>query len=145
MSIEQWGVLVLFILLPLLESVARLRRARVGDGRSSEPVAQPRPAARRGAPLSSRHVSVSVSGAAETSAISPPPSLAPLPTPASDAAVPLAPHRASHVPASKPGSLDAHRRILRPVSGDAVGQWLRPTRNLRRAVVVATILGPPTQ
>jgi hypothetical protein len=147
MSIEQWGVLALVILLPLLEGLARLRRTRVSDDRSSDRVAQAPPAARRGAPLSNRHVSDSVMGAAETSAIPPPPSLPPpLPQPASDAAVPLAPLRASQTPVSKgSGSLEAQRRVQRPLSGDAVVQWLRPTRNLRRAIVVATILGPPTQ
>jgi hypothetical protein len=146
MSVEQWAVLALFILLPLLEGVARLRRARVRDGRPSDRVAQGPPAARRGAPLSNRHVSDSVCGAAETSAIPPPPSLPPLPKSASDAAVPLAPLRAAQTPVSKgPGSLDAQRRVQKPVSGDAVVQWLRPTRNLRRAIVVATILGPPAQ
>jgi hypothetical protein len=146
MSIEQWGVLALVILLPLLEGLARLRRTRVSD-RSSDRVAQAPPAARRGAPLSNRHVSDSVMGAAETSAIPLPPSLPPpLPQPASDAAVPLAPLRASQTPVSKGlGSLEAQRRVQRPLSGDAVVQWLRPTRNLRRAIVVATILGPPTQ
>jgi hypothetical protein len=146
MSIEQWGVLALFILLPLLEGVARLRRTRVSDDRPRQGGAQARPAARRGAPLSNRHVSDSVLGAAETSAI-PPPSLPP-PSPqlVSDPAVALAPLPASQTPVSKGSrSPDAQRRLQRPLSGDAVVQWLRPTRNLRRAIVVATILGPPTQ
>jgi hypothetical protein len=41
-------------------------------------------------------------------------------------------------------SFQAHRQTLNPVRGDAVAQWLRPVRNLRRAIVVATILGPPS-
>ena len=145
MSIEQWGVLALVILLPLLEGLARLRRTRVSDDRSSDRVAQAPPAARRGAPLSNRHVSDSVMGAAETSAIPPPSLPPPLPQPASDAAVPLAPLRASRTPvvSKGSGSLEAQRRVQRPLSGDAVVQWLRPTRNLRRAIVVATILGHP--
>ena len=35
------------------------------------------------------------------------------------------------------------KETLKPVCGDAVAQWLRPIRNLRRAIVVATILGRP--
>jgi hypothetical protein len=145
MSVEQWVVIALFILLPLLEGVARLRRTRVSDDRPSDRVAQAPPAA-RGAPLSNRPVSDSVMGAAETSAISPPPSLPPsLPQPASDAAVALAPLRASQTRVSSrgSGSFEAQRRVQRPVCGDALVQWLRPVRNLRRAIVVATILGPP--
>ena len=145
MSVEQWAILALFVLLPLLEGVARLRRARVTDGRPRDDrVAQVPPAARRGAPLSNRHVSDTVFGAAETSVIPPPPSMPPLAKPASDAAVPLAPLRAGQTPVSRgPGSPDAQRRVPMPVSGDSVVQWLRPTRNLRRAIVAATILGPP--
>lgn len=147
MSVEQWGVLALAILLPLLEGVARLRRTRVSNDRTSDRVAQARPSARRGTPLSNRNVSDSVMGAAETSAIPPPPSLPPrLPQPALDPAVLLAPLRGSQTPVSKAsGSPEAQRRVQRPLSGAAVGQWLRPTRNLRRAIIVATILGPPTQ
>ena len=114
MSIEQWVVLALFILLPLLEGVARLRRTRVSAD--------------------------SVMGPAETSAIPPPP-----PRPASDAAVALAPLRASQTRVSSrgSGSLEAQRRVQTPVYRDSLVQWLRPVRNLRRAIVVATILGPP--
>jgi len=147
MSVEQWGVLALVILVPLLEGVARLRRTCVSNDRPSDRVAQARPPARRGTPLSNRNASDTVMRAAEASAIPPPPPLPPtLPQPASDAAVPLGPVRASQTPVFKAsGSLGAHRRVERPLSGDALVQWLRPSRNLRRAIVVATILGPPTQ
>lgn len=147
MSVEQWGVLALFILLPLLEGVARLRRTRVSDDRpSSDRAAQAPQAARRAAPLANRHVSDGVMGTAETSAIPPPPSLPPpLPQPASDAAVALAPLPATQTRVSSrgSGSFEAQRRVQRPVCGDAIVQWLRPVRNLRRAIVVATIVGPP--
>ena len=146
MSVEQWGVIALFILLPLLEGVARLRRTRVSDDRpSSARVAQAPPAARRGAPLANRHVSDSAMGA-ETSAIPPRPSPPPpLPQPASDAALALAPLGASQTRVSSrgSGSCEAQRRVQRPVCGDGLVQWLRPVRNLRRAIVVATMLGPP--
>jgi hypothetical protein len=146
MSVEQWGVIALFILLPLLEGVARLRRTRVSDDRpSTDRVAQAPPAARRGAPLANRHVSDSVMGAAETSAIPPPSLPPPLPQPASDAAVALAPIRATQTRVSSrgSGSFEAQRRVQRPVCSDALVQWLRPVRNMRRAIVVATIVGPP--
>jgi hypothetical protein len=112
MSVEQWAVLALLILVPLLEGVARLRRTRVGDDAPSDRIAQvPTP-----------------------------------PQPASDAAVPLGPLPASQAPVFKASrSLAVHRRVERPLSGDALVQWLRPSRNLRRAIVVATILGPPAQ
>ena len=146
MSVEQWGVIALFILLPLLEGVARLRRTRVSDDRpTSDRVAQAPQAARRAAPLANRHVSDGVMGTAETSAIPPPPSLPPpLPAPASDAAVALAPIRATQTRVSSrgAGSFEA-QSVERPVCGDALVQWLRPVRNLRRAIVVATIVGPP--
>ena len=106
MSVEQWGVIALFILLPLLEGVARLRRTRVSDDRpSSDRVAQAPQAAPRVAPLANRHVSDGVMGTAETSAIPPPPSLPPpLPQPASDAAVALGPIRATQTRVSSRGS-----------------------------------------
>ena len=118
MSIEQWVVIALFILLPLLEGVARLRRTRISDNRPNGRVVQAPPVRR--APLSNRQVSDGVMGTAATSAIPP----SPLTTPASNAAVPLA----------SPGG---------HAGGDTLVQSLRPVRNLRRAIVVATILGPP--
>ena len=118
MSTEQWVVIALFILLPLLEAVARWRRTRIGGNRPNDRVVQAPPARR--APLSNRRVSDGVMGTAETSAIPP----SPLPKAASNAAAPLA-------------SLGAH------AGGDALVQSLRTVRNLRRAIVVATILGPP--
>ena len=147
MSVEQWAVLALVILVPLLEGVARLRRTRVGDDRPSDRVAQAPPPAPRGTPLSNRNVSDTVMRPAEASAIPPLPSPAPtLPQPASAAAMPLGPLRASQMPVFKASrSPGVHRRVERPLSGDALVQWLRPSRNLRRAIVVATILGPPTQ
>jgi hypothetical protein len=147
MSVEQWGVLALIILLPLLQGVARWRQTRVNNDRPHDRVIQAPPPARRGTPRSNRNVSDSVMGAAEASAIPPPPPLPPpLPQPASDAAVPLAPLRAGQTPVFRAsGALGTHRRVERPLSGDAVVQWLRPSRNLRRAIVLATILGPPTQ
>jgi hypothetical protein len=147
MSVEQWAVLALVILVPLLEGVARLRRTRVSDDGPSDRVAQAPPPARRGVPPSNRNVSASVTGASEASTIPPPQPLPPpLPQPASGAAVPLAPLRASQTPVSNAsGSFGAQSRIGRPLPGDAMVQWLRPGRNLRRAIVVATILGPPTQ
>jgi hypothetical protein len=116
MSVEQWVVFALFIGLPLLEVVARLRRTRVSDDRPGDRVAQAPPAL-------------------------PPP----LPRPASAAAVALAPLRASQTRVSSrgSGSLEAQRRVQTPVYRDSLVQWLRPVRNLRRAIVVATILGPP--
>jgi hypothetical protein len=147
MSVEQWAVLALVILVPLLEGVARLRRTRVSDDGPSDRVAQAPPPAPRGTPRSNRNVSDTARRAAEASAIPPPPPLAPtLPQPASDAAVPLGPLHVSQTPVFEASrSPGVHGRVERPLSGDALVQWLRPSRNLRRAIVVATILGPPTQ
>jgi hypothetical protein len=68
-----------------------------------------------------------------------------MPQPALDAAVALDPIRATQtrVFSRGSGSFEAQRRVQRPVCGDALVQWLRPVRNLRRAIVVATIVGPP--
>ena len=134
MSVEQWGILALVVLLPLLEGIARLRRARVNDDRPGGRVAQAPPSARRG--------------------IAPPSLPRLLPHSAVDPAVPPAPVRTIRTPQSKASpSPEAQRRaqrplsggVQRPLSGEGIVQWLRPTRNLRRAIVVATILGPPTQ
>ena len=119
MSVEQWVVLALVILLPLLEGVARLRRARVSHDRPGDRLAQAPPSARRGTTPSNRDAGT---GAGETSAI---PALPP--------------------PSNAPGSPEAQKRGQSPSSRDGVVQWLRPTRNLRRAIVAATILGPPAQ
>lgn len=145
MSVEQWGILALVVLLPLLEAIARLRRARINNDRPSDRVAQAPPSTRRAIPLAARNVSNRVMGA-ETAAIRPPPSLPRLlPQPALDPAVPLA-VRASQTPQSKASrSPEAHGRVQGPLPIDGVVQWLRPIRNLRRAIVAATILGPPTQ
>jgi hypothetical protein len=142
MSIEQWSVLALVTLLPLLEGLTRLRQARASssqNGGGSDAVAHA-PPVRRGSPLANRNLD-SVMRAAEKLAIP-----APLPQPASDPGVSLARLRVSQAPLSKgAGSFEAQRRVHRPLRGDAVVQWLRPVHNLRRAIVVATILGPPTQ
>ncbi len=42
-------------------------------------------------------------------------------------------------------SFEPRRRSLQPAGSDEVAQWLRHSRNLRRAIVLATILGPPSQ
>lgn len=124
MSVEQWSLLALVILLPVLQAVAQLRRARADEG---EQHSDRLPVKRRRSPLPST---------------SPASELAPLPQSAPDPAMPLAIPHASRPAASKRSrSLEDERTL----SGDAVGQWLRPTTNLRRAIVVAAILGPPTQ
>ena len=143
MSIEQWGVLALFVLLPLLEGVVRLRRTLALNSGASDDVAQA-PTARRRLPLPNWDADDDDVRAAKQSAI--PPSLPPLSLPAPEPAVSL-----SGLPARRPssskgsGSFEARPGNQKPAAGDAVVQWLRPVRNLRRAIVVATILGPPKQ
>ncbi len=147
MSLEQWGILALVILLPLLEAVARLLRTRTSrpqDGGPGDHVAQA-PVSRRWSALPNRHADDDVLHAAEQTAIRPqPPMPPPLPQPASApvlARLPAGPATSS----TGSGSREGQKRVQKPLRGDPVVRWLRPTRNLRRAIVLATILGPPSQ
>ena len=145
MSIDQWGILALIVLLPLLEGVARFRRTRAGSGGPSDRVTRA-PRSQREFLLPRRDAEKSVVRAAKHVAILPPPLPSPLPQPASAPAVSLAPPRLSKTSLTDgAGSLAHQRHAQRPQYGHGVVQWLRPTHNLRRAVVVATILGPPSQ
>jgi hypothetical protein len=120
MSVEQWGVLALLVLVPLLEGMARLRRAPASNGRAIDRVGEMRPP-QRGLVLPNRDADDTVRAVKQV--VSPPPSL----------------------PFKGSASFEPHTRTGKLVAGDEVVQWLRPVRNLRRAIVVATILGPPTQ
>jgi hypothetical protein len=153
MSLEQWGILALVILLPLLEGVARLLRTRTNHpqngGRPAGQVAEA--ASRRRSPLPNQQADDEGLHAVEQTAIPPLPSLPPpLPPAASAPVVSLARLAASHATSSSGGSSGSRsretaRRVQQPLRGDPVGRWLRPGRNLRRAIVLATILGPPPQ
>ena len=144
MSVEQWGVLALVVLLPLLERVARFRRAhasngevidRVGDGGTSQ----------RGFSLPSRDVDDTAVLPAKQ-VVSPPPSLPPpLPQPVPPPAISLFRLSASRTSSKDSASVEAHTTNGKSVAVDPVVQWLRPVRNLRRAIVVTTVLGPPRQ
>jgi hypothetical protein len=137
MAIEQWGLLALLLLLPLLEGVSRLRR-------TLRDVAQA-PTSRRGVPLPNRDTD-SVVQAAKQVAIPPPSRPQPLRQAASQPAISLSDLSASPASSSKgSGSGETRMPTQKPVASNAVVPWLRPVRNLRRAIVVATILGPPTQ
>ena len=149
MSLEQWGILALVILVPLLEAVARLLRTRTSrpqDGGPGDHVAQA-PVSRRWSALPNRHADDDVLHAAEQTAIRPqPPMPPPLPQPASAPVLSLARLPASHATSSTgSASREAQRRVQRPLRGDPVVRGLRPVRDLRRAIVLATILGPPSQ
>lgn len=76
-----------------------------------------------------------------------PPALPPpLPQPAPAPAVSLAPRPLSRVPLSEgPGASAHRRRVLGPRHDEGAAQWLRPVRNLRRAMVIAAILNHPPQ
>ena len=144
MSIDQWGILALIVLLVLLEGVARFRRTRAGSGEPSDRVTRAR-TSHRDFPVPSRDAERSVVRAAKHVVILPPPLPPRLPQPASAPAVTLAPLHLSKASLSDgAGSLAHQRRAQRPDYGHGVVQWLRPARNLRRAIVVATILGPPS-
>lgn len=126
MSVEQWGVVALFVLLPLLEGVARVRRAHAPHGGATGRVGEAR-TSQEGSSLPSRDVHRPVVVAAKPQ---------PGPPPASR----LAGSRSSY---TNSASVEAHTTIGTSVAGDSLVQWLRPVRNLRHAIVVATILGPP--
>jgi hypothetical protein len=137
MSIEQWGVLALVVLLPLLQGVAGLRRTRASNGGPSDRVAQA-PTSRRGLPLSDRDADDHVVRAAKQVAIPPPSLPPPLPQPAAQPAISLSGLPATHASSSQgSGSFEPYTRTQKPRAGDAVVQWLRPVRELRRAIVVA--------
>jgi hypothetical protein len=149
MSVEQWAILALVILVPLLEGVARLWRTRTSQPQDVRPFAHlgDAPASRRRSPLPT-HVDDDVLHAAGQTAIQPRPALPP-PLPA-DAAPPLL--SLARLPASRAtssssgsGSLAGEKRVQSLPRHDPVVRWLRPTRNLRRAIVLATILGPPAR
>lgn len=140
MSAEQWGLLALFVLLPLLEWAARFRRAHARKGQATDQVGEVR-APRRGSSLPNRDVDDKV---AAKPAVSPPRSLPPpLPQRAPPPAISPSRLAARRTSSRDSASLAAHTRSDNP--SDPVVQWLRPVRNLRRAIVVATILGPPRQ
>ena len=148
MSVEQWAILALVILVPLLEGVARLWRTRTSHPQNVWPAAHlgEAPASRRWSPLPIR-VDDDVLHAAGQTAIQPrPPLPPPLPQHASAPLLSLARLPASPATSSTgSGSREGQKRVQRPLRGDPVVRWLRPTRNLRRAIVLATILGPPSQ
>ena len=145
MSVEQWGVLALVVLLPLLEGVARLRRSYAGNGEATDRIGEAR-TSRGGMTLPIPGADGTTVRAAKQVG-SPPPSLPPpLPQLASAPTISRSTLSARHASSPKgSASFEAHTRTGKPVAGDAVVQWLRPVRNLRHAMVVATILGPPTQ
>ena len=145
MSVEQWGVLALFVLLPLLEGVARLRRAHASDGRAIDHVGEVR-TPQLGPSLPNRDVEHPVVVAPKQRVVSPPPSLpAALPQLVPSPAISLSRLATSRTSYKNSASIEAHPTPGKSVGGDPVVQWLRPVRNLRRAIVVATILGPPRQ
>jgi hypothetical protein len=149
MSVEQWAILALVILVPLLETVARLWRTRTSQPQDVRPSAHlgDAPAARRWSPLPT-HVDDDLLHAASQTAIQRQP---PLPPPLPQhASVPLP--SLARLPASRAissssgsGSLERQKRVHSRRRRDPVMRWLRPTRNLRRAIVLATILGPPAR
>jgi hypothetical protein len=142
MSVEQWAVLALLVLLPLLEGVARFRRARASDGRAIDDVGEVR-TSQRGSSFPNRDVDHPVMPAAKQRLVSPPPSLPPplpqLVLPPAISLSRLAPNRTAYKDSA---SIEVHTTSGKSVGGDPA-QWLRPVRNLRHAIVVATILGPP--
>jgi hypothetical protein len=145
MSVEQWGVLALFVLLPLLEGVARFRRAHASNRRAIDHVGEAR-TSQHGSSLPNRDVDHPVVVAAKQRVVSPPPSLPPpLPQPGPLAAISRSRLSASRTSSKDSASVEAHTTNGKSVASDPVVQWLRPVRNLRRAIVVAAILGPPRQ
>ena len=145
MSVEQWGVLALVVLLPLLEGVARLRRSYASNGEATDRIGEARTSRGGITPPIPDAGGTAVRAAKQVG--SPPPSLPPpLPQLASAPAISRSTLSARHASSFKTSaSFEAHTRTGKPVASDAVVQWLRPVRNLRRAIVVATILAPPSR
>lgn len=144
MSVEQWVVLALLVLLPLLEGVTRFRRARASNGDGRDSVGEARTSQRRlSLPSQDQDDTVVRTKQVVSPPPSSPPSLTPLGTAPAISASGGAARYASTVKGS--ASVGAHTKTGRTVTGDAVVPWIRPVRNLRRAIVMATILGPPPQ
>ena len=140
MSAEQWGLLALFVLLPLLEAVARFRQARASNGNAVDGVGPVRNPQRRSS-IPNRDVDRPVVPAAKPREVSPPPSLPPpLPPPAPPPVTSLSRASASRMPYRASVSIPALTRTGNSVPRDPGGRWLRPVRNLRHAIIVATIL-----
>jgi hypothetical protein len=142
-SVEQWGVLALFVLLPLLEGVVRRRRAHAGHGGAVDHAGKVR-TSQRASSLPKRDVEDPVVLAAKQRVVSPPPSQPPpFPQPVLPPAMSLSRLAASRTSYKDSACNEAHTTTGKSVGAHPVVQWLRPVRNLRHAVVVATILGPP--
>lgn len=145
MSVEQWAVLALVVLLPLLDGVARLRRKHAGSGGGNGRVGDVR-TSQRWVSLPGREVDQAVVRAAKQPAVSPPPSLpSPLPLPVAPPAVSFSRRPVSRTSSNDSASVKAHTTNGKSDAGHQVVSWLRPVHNLRRAIVMATILGPPRQ
>jgi hypothetical protein len=143
MSVDQLGVLALLVLLPLLEGVARLRRAHASTGGTIDRVGEGQ-ASQRGSSLPNRSVDHLVALAAKQRVVSLPPSLPPpLPQPVPPSAIALSRLAASRTSYKDSALSQAHTTNGKSVSTHRVVQWLRPVGNLRHAIIVATILGPP--
>ena len=151
MSVEQWAILALVILVPLLEGLARLWRTRTSDPQNDVGPADGAAEARasgRWSPLQTPHVDDDVLHAAGQTAIQPrPPLPPPLPQHAAAPLLSLARLPASRATSSssRSGSLERQKRVQSPLRRDPAVRWLRPMRNLRRAIVLATILAPPAR
>ena len=140
MSIEQWGLLALLILPPLLAGVARLRRMHMSPERREPGGVEAHVAGWSGMAALPKQSHEGVSHA-EHEARPPRTSLPP----------PL-PERRSDPAVARVSPVASHRRFAQPIEGQASGpksvhahrvvQWVRPMHNLRRAIVVTTILTP---
>lgn len=146
MSVEQWAVaLALVVLLPLLEGVARRRRQHAGHGEAIDRASHVRTSP-RGLSLPNRDVDHPVVLAAKQQPVGPPPSVPPpLPQPVPPPTISRSRLSASRTSSRDSASVETHTANGKSVAGHQVVPWLRPVHNLRRAIVVATILGRPSQ
>lgn len=143
MSIEQWGVLGLIVLLPLLGNALRLRQARAGNGVARAQAGEVR-TLRRG--VSRPHRATDAALLAATQIASSPPPLPPsVPTPALSPATLASRLAASRTWHEDSASTHVHRTNGKSAATDSLGQWLRSDRNRRRAIIMVAILGPRTQ
>jgi hypothetical protein len=142
MSVEQLGVLALLVLLPLLEGVARLWRAHADHGVALEHAGQVR-TLHPGFSPPNRAADDAALRAATPVASSPPSLPRPLPQLVPRPPISLSRPSASRTALKVSASSQAHTTNGKSVSIHRVVQWLRPVDNLRHAIIVATILGPP--
>jgi hypothetical protein len=141
MSVEQWGLLALVLILPLLEALARFRRAHASDLAAGERTARVRPLRPDSSPPDRAADDVAPLAATPVASSSLPP---PLPPRLPLAAISLSRPSANRASSTGSALIQADTTNGKSVATGSIVRWLRPVGSLRHAIIVATIVGPPS-